>query len=238
MSAAAAVAVVLLFALLWALVHRACRALGTPPLLTQRTVDLQSLQSGDLLLFDGHHLDAKIVRCWCDAPFSHSGLVFRDRADGTPYVYNSDVEDDDQRCAVCGRCRDGVQMQDLLLKLATYRGRAYHVPLRRPLTDTQLAHWEQWLLPSLCSRRFRYSLLSLLHAALPDLVPLVSADTRYSLLCTELVTLVYRELGIITASMCAGQQSPWRLAQRLHQLGVVDLRRMARVQWGGEGTRK
>lgn len=210
----------LLFVLmLMIVIYRMVRATRRmfPPLepLTNKRVGAHELKNGDLLLFEGAHLDAALVRCWSDSCFSHVGLVWES------FVYNSDV-DDFHMCALCGKNKSdgGVQLNDLLLKIGLYRGRVYRVPLRRELTTKQLQHWREQIMPRYCHTKFRHSTLEMLHTAFPDIVPLLNADTNSRMLCTELVALVYRELGLV--EWCAGQQSPERLFHYLCRQDVLD----------------
>lgn len=223
--------------LAWAVLHRGMRALFTPPLYTHQTLSLalpeeaDQMQSGDLLLFDGHHLDAALVRGWCDAPFSHAGLVWRDQVSKELHVYNSDV-DERHTCVLCGRGGSdrttGVQLNTMVRKVSTYKGRVYHVPLTRRLSTSQLNVWEHELFPQLCNRVFRHSLAEMAHLAFPTLVPLFSVDTSRKLFCTELVALVYRRLGV-GSPVLQGQLAPSSLARSLHSQGAVDMARMKRI---------
>jgi hypothetical protein len=196
--------------------------LPTLPLLTPTAPaeqDIEALRSGDLLLFEGNHLDAALVRCWCDCRFSHVGLVWRDPVNNNLYVYNSDV-DPLHMCALSGEHKEhgGVQLNDLPLKVGLYRGRVFCAPLAVPLTDLQLAYWRDTIMPALMHCEFRSDTWEMAHTAFPNLLPLQNASCD-RMLCTELVAFVYRALGVLP--LCAGQQSPDRLLRYLRRQKVL-----------------
>lgn len=196
------------------------------------------IRSGDLLLFGGTHLDAALIRAWTMAPLSHVGLALVARRKHTTrlFVYNCDA-DPQSHCYLRDACvdseRGGVMLNDFVVKCATYRGAVFHCPLRRRLSVAQLDAWQRTVLPRFRDTRFRFHTSAMLHAAYPNAVPLLSTDDD-ALLCTELVALVYRALGVVSVPV-AGQVSPQRLVDRLDALGVVEMRATRVLKRAGGG---
>lgn len=205
--------------------------LGAPPrYLAQNVTAAQpAIRSGDLLLFGGTHLDAALIRAWTLADISHVGLAMVARRKHTTrlFVYNCDA-DDFSHCYLRDKCVDGgsggVMLNDFVVKCATYRGAVFHCPLRKRLTSAQLVTWQRDVLPRFANSAFRFHTTAMLHAAYPNVAPLVSLGDD-ALLCTELVALTLRALGVIPHGVhVAGQVSPQRLVDRLHDVGVIDKR--------------
>jgi len=88
-------------------------------------------RTGDVIVFSGGGSDSVTVRAWSGCPWTHVGMIVRDpdapNGDGL-YLWNADPSKS-RRDVSTGLYREGVQLNDLLIYLATSRASAYFVPL-------------------------------------------------------------------------------------------------------------
>lgn len=91
------------------------------------------LKTGDLVLFSGRTLAARLVRWWTGSPWSHIGIIVRlpEYAD-TPMLWEA-TRANTVADIHCGEIMDGVQLVSLDAKLASYPG---DIAVRR-LLDVQ-----------------------------------------------------------------------------------------------------
>jgi hypothetical protein len=154
------------------------------------------LRTGDLVLFSGRTLAARLVRWWTGSPWSHIGIVIRlpEYAD-TPLLWEAtraNTVDDIHR----GRRLDGVQLVALDAKLASYPG---EVAVRRLLgtegnrerslrIEGMLADWSDQPYRNIVKKQLEALWRGQGHAAL---------HISRGGFCSELVAEVYQQLRLL-----------------------------------------
>ncbi len=150
----------------------------------------ECVQTGDLILYSGHSLDSLYVCTWLQDKFSHVGMVLW--LGEVPYLFHSYPRTENP-CVLQGKCRDGVQLNDLEATLRSVKGLVYYMPMGK-LTDTQVESING-AMGRLVGAKFCHELLELLRLAHPLLRAQTTGSGKYS--CSELLTHVYRIVGLL-----------------------------------------
>ncbi|NER87301.1 hypothetical protein [Moorena sp. SIO3A2] len=182
---------------------------------TQNLIEsLYPFKPGDLITFSGLKIDAALIRWFTGSDYSHTVIVLDTDLEGngtakvaiaesTSYTSLPDFRNQ--------KCKPGVQIHYLENWLNAYRnyGRAWWVPLAKPLSSEGIDKMQNWLW-NLHERQVRYSCWKSIGAWLKVNRYLVPSDSQniQRIFCSELVTQALQIAGSIDSSILACQQTP------------------------------
>lgn len=173
-----------------------------PPLADQL---LDSLETGDVLLFSGKGLLSDVIRWYTGSPWTHIGLVVRFEEDVPPLLLEATVGNE-AADLLTGKCQSGVTLVSLSSKLRNYPG---DIVVRRrqgkPLSERQ-----RRLVRRLVRRLYRRPYRNYLWRLLLDQFPGRYRDS--GIFCSELVAEFYRRLGWLPADIRTGRVVPGHFA--------------------------
>lgn len=155
---------------------------------------LGELETGDIVLFSGHTLSARLVRFFTGSHWSHVGVVVRLPGEGNQAFLWEATRASKLADVHCGKIFDGVQLVSLAEKLASYPG---EVVVRRLVgTETPHARYRrikplvrQWRALPYCN--------FLIKQCRARLRGVEAAGWQHGGFCSELVAEVYKHLRLL-----------------------------------------
>jgi hypothetical protein len=179
---------------------------------------LCSFKPGDLITFSGLKIDAAVVRLFTRSDYSHTAIVLDTHLEGnanpnvaiaesTSYTSLPDYKN--------RKRKPGVQVHYLDNWLNAYRnyGRAWWIPLAKPLSPEGILKMQNWLW-NLHDRQVPYSCSKSIGAWLKINRYLTRYDNQnvQTVFCSELATLALQIAGAIDSSVLACEQTPQLLS--------------------------
>lgn len=103
------------------------------------------LKTGDIVLFSGRSVAARVVQFFTGSPWSHVGIIIcSEELPGQPLLWEA-TRLSKVRDVRCGQPADGVQLVSLQERLASYDGVVAFRRLAQPPTPDKLAGVSEWM---------------------------------------------------------------------------------------------
>ena len=189
-----------------------------PVNLTAPKTLIDSLHTGDIVLFSGKSGTSTGIKWMTMSNWSHAGLVVREGA-GAPLLWESTTLDD-LRDRATGTFRQGVQLVSLAERVANYDGEVIARRLQGvSFSKEDLKRFAQ-LRKTLKGRPYEISTVETLKAAY-DGPGGHNEENLTSLFCSELVAEAYQSLGLLSEAQRSNEYIPTDFSVKHYNLTVL-----------------